>query len=430
MEKKIDLSVIGLNNLFLEPLSLAFGGALGLVFALILFVAALVAASRKRKVLINRVDNLLEENHSLEKDIIRLQTEKESIGETGKKFEAQFENLAHRIFDEKNTVFKRQSKENLDVILSPLKDKLVDFEKKVNDSFGQQAKEQFALKEQIKMIVVANDKITLQAEGLTNALKGDSKVQGDWGEVMLEKILEDVGLRKGQDYILQGEGMGLKDSDGKHQKPDVIVNLPDEKHVVIDSKVSLTAYERFFNEREDDMARASHLKAHLVAVKERVKELETRRYQDTQGLGTPDFVLMFIPIESAYMLALQEDRGLHEFAWNKGVAIVCPSTLFSSLSTIASLWKLALQNQNAEEIARKGGALYDKFAGFVNDMEGIGKNIKTLETSYGNAMNKLSEGRGNLLRQAETLKEMGAKATKSLPAQLVKKDATQEDEAA
>jgi DNA recombination protein RmuC len=247
---------------------------------------------------------------------------------------------------------------------------------------------------------------------------------------MLEKILEDVGLRKGQDYILQGEGMGLKDSDGKHQKPDVIVNLPDEKHVVIDSKVSLTAYERFFNEREDDMARASHLKAHLVAVKERVKELETRRYQDTQGLGTPDFVLMFIPIESAYMLALQEDRGLHEFAWNKGVAIVCPSTLFSSLSTIASLWKLALQNQNAEEIARKGGALYDKFAGFVNDMEGIGKNIKTLETSYGNAMNKLSEGRGNLLRQAETLKEMGAKATKSLPAQLVKKDATQENEVA
>ncbi len=432
MEKKIDLSFLGLTDVTLEPLSLAVGGALGLVFALIFIAVALLNAARKRKVLIGRVDNLLEENHSLEKNIIRLQAEKETIGDTGKKFEAQFENLAHRIFDEKNTVFKRQSKENLDVILSPLKDKLVDFEKKVTDSFGQQAKEQFALKEQIKMIVAANDKITLQAEGLTNALKGDSKVQGDWGEVMLEKILEDVGLRKGQDYILQGGGMGLKDANGKHQKPDVIVNLPDAKHVVIDSKVSLTAYERFFNEREDEVARTSHLKSHLNAVKERVKELEQRRYQDTEGLGTPDFVLMFIPIESAYMLALQEDRSLHEFAWNKGVAIVCPSTLFSSLSTIASLWKLALQNQNAEEIARKGGALYDKFHGFVSDMEGIGKNITTLEKTYGAAMNKLSEGRGNLLRQAEGLKEMGAKTSKSLPAQLIKKEGnfSSEDEAA
>jgi len=423
MEKTIDLSFFGLKPVPYDPLSLAVGVVLGLIFVAVM----LFTAMQKRKSLVMRIDNLLEANNELEKDIIRLETEKESLAQTGKQFEAQFENLAHRIFDEKSTVFKAQSKENLDGILSPLKNKLNDFEKKVNDSFGQQAKEQFSLNEQIKAIVEAKNQLSLQAEGLTNALKGDSKVQGDWGEVMLEKILNDVGLRKGDDYIVQGSGMDLKDVDGKRQKPDVIVNLPDDKHVVIDSKVSLTAYERFFNEREDEVARAGHLKAHLNAVKERVKELETRRYQDTQGLGTPDFVLMFIPIESAYMLALQEDRSLHEFAWNKGVAIVCPSTLFSSLSTIASLWKLALQNQNAEEIARKGGALYDKMVGFVTDMQSIGKNIKTLEGTYDSAMNKLSEGRGNLLRQTESLKEMGVKTSKSLPVALIQKNDSKDD---
>jgi DNA recombination protein RmuC len=422
MEKTIDLSFFGLGIVPYDPLSVAAGVATGLLFGAVM----LFLAMRKRKTLINRIDTLLEANNELEKDIIRLETEKESLAQTGKQFEAQFENLAHRIFDEKTKTFKAQSKENLDGILSPLKEKLSDFEKKVSDSFVKQAKEQFSLTEQIKVIVEAKNQLSLQAEGLTNALKGDSKVQGDWGEVMLEKILDDVGLRKGEDYIVQGSGMGLKHGSGSSQKPDVIVNLPENKHVIIDSKVTLTAYERFFNEREDKAVRAGHLKAHLEAVKKRVKELEARRYQDTEGLGTPDFVLMFIPIESAYMLALQEDRSLHEFAWNKGVAIVCPSTLFSSLSTIASLWKLARQNQNAEEIARKGGALYDKMVGFVNDMQSIGKNIKTLEGSYDSAMNKLSEGRGNLLRQTENLKEMGAKTSKSLPVALIKKD----DEAA
>jgi DNA recombination protein RmuC len=412
-----------INNLGnFDILSLGLGLGIGFLIGLAILLLFMILSGRKKKILSERVDRLLEANNEFEKDIVRLKTEKESLESSGKKLEIQFENLAHKIFDEKTNVFKQQSKENLDVILSPLKDKLNDFEKKVNDSFVKQAQEQFSLTEQIKVIVEAKNQLSLQAEGLTKALKGDSKVQGDWGEVMLEKILVDVGLRKGEDYIVQGDGMKLKDADGRHQKPDVIVKLPDEKHVVIDSKVSLTAYERFFNERDDEVARAAHLKEHLKAVKDRVKELEQRRYQDTQGLGTPDFVLMFIPIESAYMLALQEDRSLHEFAWNKSVAIVCPSTLFSSLSTIASLWKLALQNQNAEEIARKGGALYDKMVGFVTDMQAIGKNIKTLEGNYDTAMNKLSQGRGNLLTQTESLKEMGAKTTKSLPSNLVNKD--------
>lgn len=365
-----------------------------------------------------------------QQELVRVQTQnvaldekmhqhREDLGAMEKKFELQFENLANKIFDDKSQKFKQQSQEGLDVLLSPLKEKLGEFQKKVDDSFGTQAKEQFALKEQIQMIVAANDKIALQAEGLTNALKGDSKVQGDWGEVMLEKILEDVGLQKGVDYIPQAKDMKLRDEEsGKAQRPDIVVNLPDNKHVVIDSKVSLTAYERFFNE-VDESARDLALKAHLRAVRARVDELKERRYQYTDKLGTPDFVLMFIPIESAYMLALQQDRGLHQYAWNKGVAIVCPSTLFSSLSTIASLWKLVRQNQNAEEIAAKGGALYDKIAGFVNDMQAMGRNIKTLEKTYDGAMNKLSQGQGNILSRTEKLKELGVKASKSLPVELL-----------
>ena len=339
-----------------------------------------------------------------------------------KLFETQFENLAHKIFDEKTNKFKQQSQENLDHILSPLKDKLQDFQKKVDDSFGKQANEQFALKEQIKSIVEANDKITLQAEGLTNALKGDSKVQGDWGEVILERILEEVGLRKDVDYITQGSGLGMKHVEtGQALKPDVIVKLPENKHVIIDSKVSLTHYERW-NSELDDVERGTHLKQFLSSVRQHVKDLEKRKYQDTEQLGAPDFVLMFVPIEYAYMLALQNDKELHSFAWNRGVAIVCPSTLHSSLRTIASLWRLVLQNQNAVDIATKGGALYDKIAGFVGDMQIIGNNLKTLDGNYMKAMNKLSDGRGSILKRTEDLKELGAKASKSLPNDMVRPD--------
>lgn len=458
MEPDINLSKFNLESISLASLdvpSLLIGAIAMALVGVMVYLAARSGGRSKmdgyRLQIDNHLENLsiadakireLEEKfQTSQQDVVRAQTEKESferqirenradLDKMEKKFEVQFENLAHKIFDEKTTVFKKQSQENLSIILSPLKDKLNDFEKKVNDSFGKQANEQFALKEQIKLIVDVNEKMTLQAEGLTNALKGDSKVQGDWGEVMLEKILEDVGLRKGDDYVLQGTGLDMTDQEtGKRQKPDVVVNLPDSKHVIIDSKVSLTAYERYFNETEDDVARATHLKNHLNAIKERVKELEKRRYQDTDKLGTPDFVLMFIPIESAYMLALQQDRELHQFAWNKGVAIVCPSTLFSSLSTIASLWRLVRQNQNAEEIAKKGGDLYNKIAGFVEDMQLIGRNLKTLEGNYDGAMKKLSTGKGNILTRTENLKELGAKATKSLPAQMLTDDNSDEEAA-
>ncbi|NQZ13761.1 MAG: DNA recombination protein RmuC [Alphaproteobacteria bacterium] len=440
-----------LGNITLDPVSLAIGGGSIFILALITFLwrsARIKADYQSLNTSLDAQDDIIEklevEKKAIEEkfshtqqELVRAQTEKEAFSKQiaqnredlekmEKKFEVQFENLAHKIFDEKTTKFKSQSQESLNELLNPLRDKLNDFHKKVDDSFGQQAKEQFALKEQIKMIVDVNEKMTLQAEGLANALKGDSKTQGDWGEIVLEKILEDSGLRKGVDYIVQGTGLGLKHAEtGKTQKPDVIINLPENKHVILDSKVSLTHYERLHAEQDAD-AQETHLQQFLASVKQHVKDLEKRRYQDTDQLGTPDFVLMFMPIESAYMLALQQDRELHQFAWDKGVAIVCPSTLFSSLKTISSLWRLADQNRNAQEIAQTGGALYDKIVGFVGDMEALGRNLKTLENTYEGAMNKLSQGKGNILKRTEDMKTLGVKTSKSLPQNLIEESGEDE----
>lgn len=329
-----------------------------------------------------------------------------------------FENLSNKIFEEKSEKFKKQSQESLGELLNPLRERIAEFQKKVDDSFGQQAKEQFSLKEQIRNIVEVSGNMSKQTENLTKALKSDTKVQGNWGEIILEKILEESGLRKGMNYSVQGGGMNLRDAEGRLQKPDVIVNLPEGKHVIIDSKVSLTHYERYFSE-EDDGARGLHIKQFLASVRKHAEELGARRYQDSESLGTPDFVLMFVPIEGAYMLAAQEDPELHSYAWDKKVIIVCPTTLFATLKTISSVWRLELQNRNALEIARQGGDLYDKIAGFVEDMEKLGKQIGTVEKTYVDAMGKLSSGRGNILGRTEKLRSLGVKTSKSLPSELV-----------
>lgn len=356
---------------------------------------------------------------------IRLEAEKEASQkqiEQGKddlkKMEemliGKFENLSNRIFEEKSEKFKKQSQESLGELLNPLRERLSEFQQKVNE----QVKEQFSLKEQIKNIVEVSGKMSQQTENLTKALKGDSKVQGDWGEVILEKILEESGLRKGMNYSVQGGGLNLRDGDGRLQKPDVIVNLPEGKHVIIDSKVSLTHYERFFS-AEDEAAQSLHLKQYIDSVRKHADDLGARRYHDAEGLGTPDFVLMFVPIEAAYVLAVQKDPGLHSYAWDKKVVIVCPTTIFATLKTVASVWRLELQNRNALEIARQGGDLYDKIAGFVEDMEKMGKQIKAVEGSYDSAMKKLSSGKANILSRTEKLRMLGVKTSKSLPADLV-----------
>lgn len=419
--------------------------------AIIAFITGIIISAlfllHRHAAIKTRLEENLERRRTLEEEIavlqsdlrteresgIRFQTERESFRQqteaqktTIREIEiallAKFENLSNKIAAERNNEFKAQSQETLGLLLNPLKEKLADFQTLVNHSFGEQAKEQRSLKDQIESIVTATQKVQLQAEGLTKALKGDSKVQGKWGEVILENILEASGLQKDRDYYLQGKGMGLRHvEDGTVQKPDFIVKLPESKHIIIDSKVSLTDYERFCSE-QDEALRAGHLSQFLASVRKHVKDLEERRYQDTDGLGTPDVVLMFMPIEAAYVLANQADPQLMQLAWDKKVVIVCSSTLFGILKTVHGLWMLVFQNQNTQKIAREGGALYDKIEGFTKDMLSLGKQLKTVESTFEAAMNKLSTGRGNILSKTENLKRLGAKASKSLPANLISLD--------
>lgn len=330
----------------------------------------------------------------------------------------QFENLSRRIFEENSERFTKQSQQGLGELLNPLKERLVEFQTKVDKSFGDQAKEQFALKNEIERIVKVSNSMNTQTENLTKALKGDVKAQGNWGEVMLEKILEASGLRAGIDYSVQAESLALRNMDGQLQKPDVIINLPEGRHVIIDAKVSLTHYERYIAEA-DDVTRALHFRQFLDSIRTHVKGLSEKRYQQLDQLGTPDFVLMFMPIEGAYAIAMQEDPQLHNFAWERKIVLVCPATLFATLRTIASIWRLELQSQNALKIAQESGLLYDKFVGFVEDMQSIGKQIERTQTVYGEAMSKLKSGKGNLIRKTEQLKIMGAKTAKNIPAELV-----------
>ncbi len=344
---------------------------------------------------------------------------KSRFADMEEKFSLQFENLANRIFDEKTDRFKKESREDLGNLLNPLRERLQEFQKKIDDSFGDQMKEHISLKEQIKHIVSVNEKMTQQTENLTKALKGDVKTQGNWGEMILEKILEGSGLRKGEDYIVQGTNLGLKHvEDGSLIKPDVIIMLPEDNHIIVDAKVSLTAYERYCG-TDDAGERTKYLKDYLLSVRAHVGGLETRRYQDTDKLGTPDFVLMFMPIEGAYSLAMQEDPSLHSYAWDKKIVIVCPSTLFATLKTIDSVWRLERQNKNTQEIARRGSLLYDKVAGFVSAMQDLGKRIEATQKTYDDAFKKLSTGTGNIIRQTEELKALGIKSSKTLPKELL-----------
>ena len=374
----------------------------------------------------NRADKLQEnlsitqqQNARLTADKTHAETQlvehKNNVAQMG----VQFENVANKILDEKNKKFNEQSQKDITNLLTPFKDQFQQFQTVVKDSFGTQAKEQFALKEEIKRVVEVHESMTLQTRGLTDALKGDSKTQGNWGEVMLEKILDDSGLRKGQDYIVQGAGMGLKESEtGKSQRPDVVIHLPDNKHVIIDSKVSLTHYEGFCS-AETAEEKSQYLAQFLRSVKKHVTDLQDRGYEHIDKLESPDFVLMFMPIEGAYALAVQSDTELHRYAWDKKIVIVCPSTLFATLKTIASIWRLELQNKHAVEIARQGGELYDKVVGFIEDMDAIGSQLGKVQKTYDGAMNKLSTGRGNIIGKTEKLKTLGAKAKKSMPTEFL-----------
>jgi DNA recombination protein RmuC len=341
----------------------------------------------------------------------RNKEQKEEVEKLQEKFTKEFENLANKILEEKTVKFTEQNKENLKNILTPLQDKIQLFEKKVEDTHKESIDYHAALRQQILGLREMNEQMSKETLNLTKALKGDSKMQGNWGELILERVLEKSGLEKGREYEVQ---QSFVTDEGNRVFPDVVINLPDGKKMVVDSKVTLTAYERYINE-EDDEAKAQHLKEHVMALKRHVDQLSEKNYQDLYQMESPDFVLLFIPIESAFALALNEDTSLYNKAFEKNIVIVTPSTLLATLRTIDSMWANQKQQENAMEIARQAGALYDKFNGFVEDLILIGKKMDEGKKAYEESMKKLYTGNGNLITSVEKLKKMGAKAKKSLP---------------
>lgn len=333
-----------------------------------------------------------------------------------------FELLATKILDEKSEKFTLQNKENIKNILHPLQEKIQIFEKKVDDTQKESISLHSALKEQLLGLKDLNQQMTKEANNLTKALKGDSKMQGNWGELVLERVLEKSGLEKDREYYVQ---QNFTLDDGSRVLPDVVLHLPDNKKMIIDSKVSLTDYERYVNAEDEE--RALHLKAHINSIKRHVEQLSAKNYQDLYDIESPDFVLLFIPIEPAFAIAINEDNSLYNKAFERNIVIVTPSTLLATLRTIDTMWNNEKQQRNAIEIARQAGALYDKFEGLVKDLTGVGKKLDAAKTDYSAAMNKLVDGRGNLITSVEKLKKMGAKAKKALPESFIKRAESNEN---
>lgn len=353
----------------------------------------------------------------------RHKEQKNEITELQDKFTKEFENLANKILEEKSVKFTEQNNVNMKNILLPLQDKIQGFEKKVEQTHKESIDYHAALRQQIIGLSEMNVQMSKETLNLTKALKGDSKMQGNWGELVLERVLEKSGLEKGREYEVQ---QSFVTSEGNRVFPDVVINLPDGKKMIVDSKVSLSAYEKYTNE-ESDILKSEYLKEHLNSIKRHVEQLGNKNYHELYQIESPDFVLLFIPIEPAFAIALNEDSTLYNKAFDKNIVIVTPTTLLATLRTIDSMWTNQKQQENAFEIARQAGALYDKFEGFVTDLVRIGNKIKDTKTEYESAMNKLVDGKGNLISSVERLKKMGAKAKKSLPDNIVAR-ATNTDE--
>ena len=353
----------------------------------------------------------------------KIKEAQETKEETEERLTKEFENLAHKILDLNSEKFKKQNKEQIDTLLSPLSEQIEKFKKKVEDTNEKGVERNAMLMQKIISLESLNNKLSQDALNLAKALKGDSKTQGDWGESRLELLLEKSGLTNGVHFSTQA---AYKDDEGKLKKPDFIINLPDNKHLIIDSKVSLTAYVEYYN-AEDEITEQQAIKRHLDSIKRHYMELSDKDYPNLYGINTPDHVLMFVPNEPALMLALNEDKNLYLNALEKNIVLVSASTLLATLSTVASIWKQEDQKRNALEIAKEGGLLYDKFEGFVQDLIKVGKSIKSSKDSYEDAMSKLTEGRGNIIKKIENLKDLGAKTKKSLPQNIIERANQDED---
>ncbi|YCH24105.1 DNA recombination protein RmuC [Pseudomonas sp. D1-3] len=331
---------------------------------------------------------------------------------------AQFAELAGKIFDEREQRFSETSQQRLGQLLDPLKERIQAFEKRVEESYQQEARERFSLGKELERLQGLNQRLSEEAMNLTQALKGQ-KTQGNWGELVLERVLEHAGLQKGREYHTQ---VSLKSAEGERFQPDVLIQLPGDKQVVVDAKVSLTAYQQYVSSNEET-ARQLALKQHVLSLRSHLKGLSLKDYQHLDGLHSLDFVLLFVPIEAAFAAALQADPGLFEEAFDQHIVIVSPTTLLATLRVIDSLWRQERQSQNAREIAERAGALYDKFVAFIQDLDEVGLRLQQLDKAYAGARNKLVDGRGNLISRAENLKLLGARASKSLPPELLERAA-------
>jgi DNA recombination protein RmuC len=366
------------------------------------------------------------QNLQLGQDFARLETvnqhltekineQKQAVEAMQERLTIQFKNLANDLLEEKSKKFTDQNKVNLENILKPLGERIQAFEKQVIQTNKESLERNVALRVEVKKLNELNTQITKGAENLTKAIKGDAKVQGNWGEFILESILEKSGLTKDREYRVQAS---FVTEEGKRYQPDVIVHLPDGKYIIIDAKVSLTNYEQFFN-TEQAFDQALVLKKHVQSIRNHIKELSEKNYHSEYGLKGLDFVLMFIPIEPAFSLAIQHDSGIFNEAYEKNIVLVSPTTLMATLRTISNIWKHEYQNQNALEIAQQGGALYDKFVGFIEDLKHLGRQMDITQKVYLEAMKKLYEGKGNLVRRAHNIKALGARTSKILDQNMV-----------
>lgn len=341
----------------------------------------------------------------------KIRDNKTELENINKRLKDEFENLANKILDDKSKKFTEQNRNNLTLILDPLKEKLGSFEKRVTETYEKSLADRTSLKTEIKILQELNIKISEDATNLTNALKSDVKKMGNWGEIVLERVLERSGLTKGVEYVRE---MSVRSEDGDLLRPDVVIHLPEKKHLIIDSKVSLKDYEAFIN-AETQEEKELYLKKHVASIKTHIKSLSEKNYQLTEEFDTPDFVLLFMPIESAFGAAVSADIDLFNFAWERKIVIVSPSTLLATLKTVESIWRQEKQTQNALEIARQGGNLYDKFISFVNDIEKLGNQINTVSKTYDEVHKKITSGKGDLITRAEKLRKLGAKTSKTLP---------------
>ncbi|MBE7638973.1 DNA recombination protein RmuC [Salegentibacter sp. BLCTC] len=335
--------------------------------------------------------------------------QKAEVEKLQQKFEKEFENLANKILEQKSEKFTLQNKENIQNLLNPLQEKILHFEKRIEEGNKESIDRHAMLRQQIIGLKELNEQMSKEATNLTKALKGDTKTQGNWGEMILERVLERSGLKKGSEYSVQ---KSFTNADGKRVLPDVVINLPGDKKMIVDSKVSLNAYERYSNETREEESK-KHLKNHLTAIKNRINELSTKNYHQLYQMESPDFVLLFIPIEAAFAVASNEYPGLYAEAFDRNIILVTPTTLLAVLKTIDSMWQNEKQKQNAIAIATQAGALYDSFTALTEELTKIGRQLGTVQNSYDVAMKKLT-GKGNLLRRVENLKKLGAKASKQI----------------